>query len=44
LVIGAYAILFVCCDPSTSSYEEFVLKKCGKVWQRVCSICIILYT
>ncbi|CAF1439731.1 unnamed protein product [Adineta steineri] len=43
LVIGAYAILFVCCDKSTSSYEMFVLNKCGKFWQRVCSVCIILY-
>ncbi|UJR09283.1 hypothetical protein I4U23_013528 [Adineta vaga] len=43
LVIGAYAILFVCSDRSTSSYEDFVLAKCGKVWQRICSVCIILY-
>ncbi|UJR36881.1 hypothetical protein I4U23_029594 [Adineta vaga] len=43
LVLGAYAILFVCCDPSTSSYETFVLMKCGKIWQRICSVCIILY-
>ncbi|CAF2674038.1 unnamed protein product [Rotaria sp. Silwood2] len=43
LVIGAYAILFVCCDQSTSSFEKFVLIKCGKIWQRVCSVCIILY-
>ncbi|CAF1278576.1 unnamed protein product [Adineta ricciae] len=43
LVLGAYAILFVCCDPSTPSYETFVLMKCGKIWQRICSVCIILY-
>ncbi|CAF1392086.1 unnamed protein product [Rotaria magnacalcarata] len=43
LVLGAYAILFVCCDPSISTYETFVLMKCGKVWQRICSVCIILY-
>ncbi|CAF2149296.1 unnamed protein product [Rotaria magnacalcarata] len=43
LVIGAYAILFVCCDKSIASYEAFVLVKCGKFWQRVCSVCIILY-
>ncbi|CAF3507853.1 unnamed protein product [Rotaria sp. Silwood1] len=43
LVLGAYAILFVCCDQSISSYEAFVLMKCGKVWQRICSVCIILY-
>ncbi|CAF3860765.1 unnamed protein product [Adineta steineri] len=43
LVLGAYVILFVCCDQSTSSYETFVLMKCGKVWQRICSVCIILY-
>ncbi|CAF4554993.1 unnamed protein product [Rotaria sp. Silwood2] len=43
LVLGAYAILFVCCDQSTSSYEAFVLMKCGRVWQRICSVCIILY-
>ncbi|CAF3462981.1 unnamed protein product [Rotaria sp. Silwood1] len=43
LVIGSYAIIFVCCDQSTPSFEKFVLIKCGKMWQRVCSICIILY-
>ncbi|CAF1265005.1 unnamed protein product [Rotaria sordida] len=43
LVLGAYAILFVCSDQSISSYETFVLMKCGKVWQRICSACIILY-
>ncbi|CAF1279236.1 unnamed protein product [Adineta ricciae] len=43
LVIGAYAILFVCGDNSTSSYEAFVLMKCGRFWQRTCSVCIILY-
>ncbi|CAF1231289.1 unnamed protein product [Rotaria sordida] len=43
LVLGAYAILFVCSDQSISSYETFVLMKCGKVWQRICSVCIILY-
>ncbi|CAF1405537.1 unnamed protein product [Rotaria sordida] len=44
LVIGSYAIIFICCDQSTSSFETFVLIKCGKIWQRVSSICIILYT
>lgn len=43
LAMGAYAIIFVCCDPSTPTFEEFVLTKCGKFWQRVCSVCIILY-
>ncbi|CAF1317687.1 unnamed protein product [Adineta ricciae] len=43
LVIGAYAILFVCSDNSVSSYEAFVLMKCGRFWQRTCSVCIILY-
>ncbi|CAF0878380.1 unnamed protein product [Rotaria sordida] len=31
LVLGAYAILFVCSDQSISSYETFVLMKCGKI-------------
>jgi len=43
LVLGAYAILIACCDASTQSYETLILMKCGKVWQRIASVCIILY-